>query len=79
MATSANNSGDRFVICIGNEGYPASIERRKVYQEIPDPDAAQQNLIRVIDESGEDYLFPRELFLPIELSAEARDAILRAS
>jgi hypothetical protein len=60
----------------GNEGYPASLEKRKVYQEIPDPDAAKQNLIRVIDESGEDYLFPRELFLPIELSAEARDAIL---
>ena len=79
MGSSAADSGDRFVICIGNEGYPASLEKRKVYQEIPDPDAAKQNLIRVIDESGEDYLFPRDLFLPIELSAEARDAILRAS
>jgi site-specific recombinase XerD len=52
---------------------------RKVYQEVPDPDAAKQDLIRVIDESGEDYLFPRELFLPVELSGEAREAILRAS
>lgn len=48
-------------------------------QEVPDPDAAKQDLIRVIDESGEDYLFPRELFLPVELSGEAREAILRAS
>jgi len=79
MGTSTGNSNDRFVLCIGNEGYPASLEKRKVYQEVPDPDAAKQNLIRVIDESGEDYLFPRHLFLPIELSAEARDAILRAS
>jgi site-specific recombinase XerD len=52
---------------------------RKVYQEVPAPDAAKQDLIRVIDESGEDYLFPRELFLPVELSGEAREAILRAS
>jgi hypothetical protein len=50
-----------------------------VYQEVPDPDAAKQNLIRVIDESGEDYLFPRDLFLPIDSSAEAREAILRVS
>jgi hypothetical protein len=50
-----------------------------VYQEVPAPDAAKQDLIRVIDESGEDYLFPRELFLPVELSGEAREAILRAS
>lgn len=79
IGSSAGNSGDHFVICIGNAGYPASLEKRKVYQEVPDPDAAKQNLIRVIDESGQDYLFPRNLFLPIELSAEARDAILRAS
>lgn len=74
-----SSAADRFVICIRNEGYPASLETRKVYQEIPDPDAAKQDLIRVIDESGEDYLFPRDLFLPVELSREASDAILRAS
>jgi hypothetical protein len=79
MGKSAAKFGDRFVICVDNAGYPASLEKRKVYQEIPDPVAAKQNLIRVIDESGQDYLFPRDLFLPIELSAEARDAILRAS
>lgn len=79
MDTSSSNSAERFVIRIENEGYPASLEKRKVYQEFPDADAAKQNLIRVIDESGEDYLFPRDLFIPVELSGEARDAILRAS
>ena len=79
MGMSTSNSAERFVICIGNEGYPASLEKRKVYQEIPDPAAAKRNLIRVIDESGDDYLFPRDLFLPVELSGEAREAILRAS
>lgn len=69
----------RFVICISNEGYPASLEPRKVYRELPDPDASERNLIRVVDESGEDYLFPRERFLPIQLSVEARKAVLRTS
>lgn len=69
----------RFVICISNEGYPASLEPRKLYQELPDADAVRANLIRVIDESGDDYLFPAALFLPVDLSREAKDAILRAS
>lgn len=73
------SAAEQFVICIRNERYPASLEKRKVYREIPDPDAVKQKLIRVVDESGEDYLFPRDLFLPVELSGEARDAILRAS
>jgi hypothetical protein len=69
----------RFQVCIRNDGYPASLEIGKVYQELPDPDAGAQGLVRVIDESGEDYLYPRALFSPVELSVEARDAILRAS
>jgi hypothetical protein len=70
---------EQYVICISNEGYPASLETRKVYQRIPDAEAEQQNLIRVVDESGEDYLFPRDMFLPVELSGEVRDALRRAS
>jgi hypothetical protein len=72
-------SSTRFLICIGNDGYQASLETRKVYQEIPDPDAEVEGLVRVIDESGEDYLFPKALFLPVELSGEARAALLEAS
>jgi hypothetical protein len=69
----------RFLICIRNDGYPASLETRKVYQEVPDPDAEAQGLVRVIDESGEDYLFPKSMFLPVELSGEASAVLLKAS
>jgi hypothetical protein len=51
-----------FVVCINNEGYPASLEIRKLYQTIPDERAARQGHVRVIDESGEDYLYPESYF-----------------
>lgn len=65
----------RFVICIKNEGYAASLEPRKVYQTIPDADAAEHGLLRVVDESGEDYLFPAEYFLPIDLPEPVAKAL----
>lgn len=73
------SSSTPFLICISNDGYQASLETRKVYQEIPDPDAEAEGLVRVIDESGEDYLFPKSMFLPLELSGEASAALLKAS
>ena len=69
----------RFVICINNTGYPASLEIRKLYEVVPDLEAEKDELIRVIDESGDDYLYPAAMFLPIDLSTELRDAIRRAS
>lgn len=57
----------QFVVCIENEGYAASLELRKIYRLVADADAAEHQLIRVIDESGEDYLYPVEYFVPIEL------------
>jgi hypothetical protein len=71
------NESPRFVICVRNDGYAASLETRKVYQELPDPAAAKQHLIRVIDDSGEDYLYPRDMFMPVELSGEVMAAIFR--
>jgi hypothetical protein len=73
------SNSTRFLICIRNDGYRASLETRKVYQELPDPDAEAQGLVRVIDESGEDYLFPKSMFLPVELSGEASAVLLKAS
>ena len=61
------NLETQFVVCIRNEGYSASLELRKIYQVIPDARAAEHRLIRVIDESGEDYLYPVDYFVPIEL------------
>jgi hypothetical protein len=56
-----------FLLCTGNEGYEASLEQRKIYVGIPDSDAASHDQVRVIDESGEDYLFPAEYFTEINV------------
>jgi hypothetical protein len=59
----------RYVICINNEGYLASLEARKVYQVLPDP---AHGYLRVIDESEEDYLFAADRFVPIEVPVEVQ-------
>jgi len=71
-------SGKHFVICLKNKGYDASLERRKIYQVLPDSKAAKHGLIRVVDESGEDYLYPQSFFAPIELPQPIRRAVLAA-
>ncbi len=63
-----------FVACVRNDGYEASLEIGKVYVALRDRQAAKYGRIRVIDESDEDYLFPVEYFLPVELSKTAREA-----
>jgi hypothetical protein len=67
------------VICVKNDGYEASLEVRKIYRTLEDGDAQAHCLLRVIDESGEDYLYPRANFLPIILPLAARRAVLAAS
>ena len=57
----------QFVVCIHNEGYHASLEPRKIYQVLPDKEAENHKMLRVIDESEEDYLFPTSMFMPISL------------
>ncbi|MEW5830172.1 MAG: hypothetical protein AB1846_14860 [Chloroflexota bacterium] len=57
----------QFAVCIKNVGYEASLEPRKIYQVLPDQEAEKHQMLRVIDESGEDYLFPASLFSPITL------------
>lgn len=67
------------VICVKNDGYDASLERRKLYVSIADPVAEKHGQLRVVDESGEDYLYPREFFVPVELPQSIRRAILLAA
>ena len=74
-----NNSKTRFVVCIKNEGYPASLELRKIYQMIAEPQAAKHGLVRVIDESGEDYMYPAEYFVPVELPEAVERAFALAT
>ena len=57
----------KFVICVDNSEYPASLELHKIYRVLPDKDAQADGDLRIIDESGEDYLFPANYFIPIEL------------
>jgi hypothetical protein len=69
----------QFAICTQNEGYPASLELWKVYRILPDEKAARHQLIRVVDESGEDYLYPESWFAPIKLPQAVAKAMLAAS
>lgn len=62
-----------FVVCVKNEGYTASLEPRKIYQVLADDRAAEHGLIRVIDESGQDYLYPADYFAVIELPQAAAE------
>jgi hypothetical protein len=69
----------RLVVCIKNEGYPASLERRKIYVALPDLGSEMQGLLRIIDESGDDYLYPRAFFRPIALPHSIKKAVLAAA
>lgn len=69
----------RFVVCVRNDGYEASLERHKIYVVLPDPGAERDGDIRVVDESGEDYLFSADRFVAIEVPAAARASLVRAS
>jgi hypothetical protein len=73
------NAQSQFVVCINNEGYPASLELRKIYKTLPDEKAAKHSLMRVVDESGEDYLYPERYLVPIQLPQAAEDAFLHAA
>ena len=68
----------QFVVCIDNSEYPASLDLRKLYEAIPDPAAARHHQLRIIDESGEDYLYPAEYFVTISLPPSVKKAVLGA-
>ncbi|MCX7852563.1 MAG: hypothetical protein N2383_07230 [Caldilineales bacterium] len=66
----------RFAICIDNTEYPASLELHKIYRVLPDEDAERNGDLRVIDESGEDYLYPAVYFVLVEVPKEAEPMLL---
>jgi hypothetical protein len=69
----------QFVVCVKNKQYRASLELRKLYQVLPDDSAAKHRQLRVIDESGEDYLYPEDYFVAVQLPHSAQKAVLRAT
>ena len=72
------NSVKKFVVCLKNTGYEVSLEPRKIYQLLPDLEAAKHKQLRVVDESGEDYLYSANCSSPIELPQPIRKAVLAA-
>jgi hypothetical protein len=72
---AAKEDPSRFVVCLRNEGYEASLEPRKIYQVVPDPEAEAHGMIRVVDESGEDYLYAASFFSPIVLPKALADSL----
>lgn len=72
-------SQPKYVICVRNENYPASLELRKVYRAIPDAKASSHKMLRVVDESGEDYLYPSAYLAPVELPQAAESLFSEAS
>lgn len=75
----AKKKEQQFAVCVKNEEYPASLEVRKIYEVLPDAKAVKHGLVRIIDESGEDYLYPQDFFVPIEIPEEAEIVFLKAS
>jgi hypothetical protein len=68
-----------FVVCLNNEGYAASLERHKIYRVLPDPEADKDGDIRIIDESGEDYLYPKDWFALITVPDAVEASLLRTA
>lgn len=68
-----------FAVCVRNEGYEASLERNKIYVVLPDEDAERDGDVRVVDESGEDYLFSADRFVAIDVPSSVRASLLKAS
>ncbi|NOZ67788.1 MAG: hypothetical protein GXP46_00735 [Deferribacteres bacterium] len=64
-----------FMVCVNNRGYEASLETKKLYEVLPDKAAEKHHQIRVIDESGEDYLYPSDYFAPVRLPAETKEKL----
>jgi hypothetical protein len=74
----AKTQTKQLFICVSNDGYAASLEKRKIYVALRDAAAEKQGMLRIIDESGEDYLYPKSLFRSIALPQSVRRAVLAA-
>ena len=73
---NAENKQARFAVCLNNSAYPDDLKIRTIYQVLPDDSAARSNYIRVIDETGEDYLYPAKYFVFVDVPPEAAKALM---
>jgi hypothetical protein len=79
IETMAKAQAKQFVVCVDNGGYAVSLEKRKIYVMLRDAAAEKHGLLRIVDESGEDYLYPRAFFRTIALPQAIRKAVLAAA
>ncbi len=79
MRQAKTTAASKFAVCINNSGYPASLELHKIYRVLPDEDAAADGDLRIIDESGEDYLYAANRFVPIAVPAAVQKSLLKAA
>ena len=77
--SAPRRSPPRFVVCIENAGYPVALELHKIYRALVDADAASDGDIRIVDESGEDYLYPARWFAALDPPRRVKSSILRRS
>jgi hypothetical protein len=75
----ARSQAKQLVVCVDNRGYRASLEKRKIYIALRDSVAEKHGLVRIVDESGEDYLYPRAFFRVIALPQSVKKAVLAAA
>ena len=75
----AKTAAKQLVVCIKNDGYPASLEKRKIYVALRDARADEHGLMRIVDESGDDYLYPKSMFRAIALPQAVKKAVLSAA
>lgn len=75
----AKTNAKRLVVCIDNEGYLASLERRKIYIALADRAAEVRDLVRIVDETGDNYLYPQSFFREIALPQSVKRAVLAAA
>ena len=75
----AKPQAKQLVVCVDNEGYSVSLEKRKIYVMLRDAIAEKHGLLRIVDESGEDYLYPKMFFRSIALPQSVKKAILAAA
>jgi hypothetical protein len=75
----AKSISKQLVVCVSNDGYSASLEKRKLYVMLRDLPAEKDGLLRIVDESGDDYLYPKALFRSVELPESIKKAVLSAA
>jgi hypothetical protein len=79
MTKNKKTSESGFVVCLKNEGYAASLERHKIYRILPDPEAEKGGDLRIVDESGEDYLYPKDWFVLIDVPKAVETSLTRTA